>query len=90
VQRLQDFARAHDVVIFVGGKKSSNARVLFNHCLEANPRTIFVSQAEEVDSIDLSTFAIPLSTINIGICGGTSTPLWLMEKVKDSLLTTDN
>lgn len=86
VQRLQDFARAHDVVIFVGGTKSSNARVLFNHCLEANPRTIFVSQPEEVETIDLSTFSIPLSTIQIGICGATSTPLWLMEKVKDSLL----
>lgn len=90
VQRLQDFARAHDVVIFVGGTKSSNARVLFNHCLEANPRTIFVSQPEEVKSIDLSAFSIPLATIKIGICGATSTPLWLMEKVRDSLLTTEN
>ncbi len=90
VQRLQDFARAHDVVIFVGGTKSSNARVLFNHCLEANPRTIFVSQPEEVKLIDLSAFSIPLSTIKIGICGATSTPLWLMEKVRDSLLTTEN
>lgn len=90
VQRLQDFARAHDVVIFVGGTKSSNARVLFNHCLEANPRTIFVSQPEEVEIIDLSTFNFPLSTIQIGICGATSTPLWLMEKVRDSLLTTEN
>lgn len=90
VQRLQDFARAHDVVIFVGGTKSSNARVLYNHCLEANPRTIFVSQPEEVKSIDLSAFSIPLSTIKIGICGATSTPLWLMEKVRDSLLTTEN
>lgn len=90
VQRLQDFARAHDVVIFVGGTKSSNARVLFNHCLEANPRTIFVSQPEEVKSIDLSAFSIPLATIKIGICGATSTPLWLMEKVRDSLLITDN
>lgn len=90
VQRLQDFARAHDVVIFVGGTKSSNARVLYNHCLEANPRTIFVSQPEEVKSIDLSAFSIPLSTIKIGICGATSTPLWLMEKVRDSLLKTDN
>ncbi len=90
VQRLQDFARAHDVVIFVGGTKSSNARVLFNHCLEANPRTIFVSQPEEVKSIDLSAFSIPLSTIKIGICGATSTPLWLMEKVRDSLLKTDH
>lgn len=90
VQRLQDFARAHDVVIFVGGTKSSNARVLFNHCLEANPRTIFVSQPEEVKSIDLSAFSIPLATIKIGICGATSTPLWLMEKVRDSLLKTKN
>ncbi|MBR6492321.1 MAG: 4-hydroxy-3-methylbut-2-enyl diphosphate reductase, partial [Paludibacteraceae bacterium] len=31
VKELQAFARANDIVIFVGGSKSSNARVLYNH-----------------------------------------------------------
>ena len=39
VKELQAFAKANDIVLFVGGTKSSNAKVLFNHCLEANPRT---------------------------------------------------
>ena len=30
VKRLQDFARSNNIVIFVGGKKSSNAKVLYN------------------------------------------------------------
>ena len=85
VARLQDFARQQDLVIFVGGSKSSNARVLYNNCLEANPNTIFVSTAEELkeklesDSVSGLTGKADLK---IGICGATSTPLWLMEECK--------
>jgi 4-hydroxy-3-methylbut-2-enyl diphosphate reductase len=84
VQQLQDFARANDIVIFVGGSKSSNARVLFNHCVEANPNTFFISSAEEVKE-KLSAIRHQLSDVKIGICGATSTPLWLMEKVRDQI-----
>jgi len=83
VAQLQDFARANDIVIFVGGTKSSNARVLYNHCLEANPNTLFISSPEDLDS-QLSTFNFQLST-SIGICGATSTPRWLMEQVKEAV-----
>ena len=48
VKRLQEFAEGNDVVIFVGGKKSSNAKVLYNHCLEVNPSTIFVSGEDDI------------------------------------------
>ena len=84
VQQLQDFARANDIVIFVGGSKSSNARVLFNHCVEANPNTFFISSAEEAKE-KLSAIRHQLSDVKIGICGATSTPLWLMEKVRDQI-----
>ena len=49
VAQLQAFAKAQDLVIFVGGGKSSNAKVLYNHCLEANPKTIFVSSQDELE-----------------------------------------
>ena len=84
VAQLQEFAKAQDLVIFVGGGKSSNAKVLYNHCLEANPKTIFVSSPDELEE-KLSTFNFQLSTLKVGICGATSTPLWLMEKVRDLL-----
>jgi 4-hydroxy-3-methylbut-2-enyl diphosphate reductase len=79
VKRLQEFARNNDVVIFVGGKKSSNAKVLFNHCLEVNPSTVFVSS---VDDVTDELMARCHSVEKVGICGATSTPKWLMEQIK--------
>lgn len=87
VEQLQSFARANDIVLFVGGTKSSNARVLYNKCLEANPHTLFVSSPDEVeDKLKASNLQISKSAdLTIGICGATSTPLWLMEQVRDKL-----
>lgn len=79
VERLQRFAREHDVVIFVGGKKSSNAKVLFQNCQKVNPRTIFVSSEGELTPAILSDCH---SAERVGICGATSTPQWLMERCK--------
>ena len=80
VKELQAFARANDIVIFVGGTKSSNAKVLYNHCKEANENTYFVSSADEVAAIQITN-----PDLKIGICGATSTPLWLMEAVSERL-----
>ena len=88
VQQLQDFARAHELVLFVGGTKSSNARVLFNKCIEANPNTIFISSPDEVEEKLAQYSKMQIftdSNIRVGICGATSTPQWLMEKVKERL-----
>ena len=82
VKRLQDFARSNDVVIFVGGKKSSNAKVLYNHCLEANPSTVFVSSVEDLtDDIMGKCHSVD----RVGICGATSTPKWLMEQIRSRI-----
>ena len=83
VKELQAFARANDIVLFVGGTKSSNAKVLYKNCVEVNPNTIFISSPDEVED-KLSTFNLQPST-RIGICGATSTPLWLMEAVSERL-----
>jgi 4-hydroxy-3-methylbut-2-enyl diphosphate reductase len=79
VKRLQDFAQSNDVVIFVGGKKSSNAKVLFQHCLEVNSSTVFVSSVDDLTDEMISTCH---SMDRVGICGATSTPKWLMEQIK--------
>ena len=87
VAQLQDFARANDLVIFVGGAKSSNARVLYNHCKEANGNTFFVSNADDVENFkfEIINHKSTNPDLKIGICGATSTPLWLMKQVRDKL-----
>ena len=82
VKRIQDFAKAQDVVIFVGGKKSSNAKVLYNHCLEMNSCTFFVSSEEDLTTEILQQCH---NAEKVGICGATSTPKWLMEQLRCSL-----
>ena len=84
VKELQAFARSNDLVIFVGGSKSSNAKVLYQHCLEANPNTLFVSSADELNNLT-TKWSNSEAGLRIGICGATSTPLWLMEKVKEEI-----
>ena len=82
VKRLQDFARSNDVVIFVGGKKSSNAKVLYHHCLEVNSCTVFVSSEEDLTEEILQQCH---HAEKVGICGATSTPKWLMEQLRSSI-----
>ena len=79
-QELRDFASRYDKIVFVSGTKSSNGKVLYNVCKERNPETIFISDPAE---LDLSWFG-PNDTV--GICGATSTPMWLMEEVKKEIL----
>lgn len=74
---MKAFARKHDVVIFVSGKESSNGKMLYSVCRNINPETYFVSS---IDEIDTSWFKGKSSA---GICGATSTPKWLIEKVRD-------
>ena len=73
--QLIRFAMRHDVVIFVSGSKSSNGKALYEVCLRVNPRTYLVSASRD---IDVKWFA---EAANVGICGATSTPRWLMEEV---------
>ena len=95
VSQLQDFAKANDIVFFVGGTKSSNAKVLYKNCVEANPNTIFISSPDDLDdpTVKRSYSEAVLQRsglsgaagLHIGICGATSTPLWLMERVSERL-----
>ena len=81
VQHIRQFAAQYDRVIFVGGRNSSNGRVLYEHCHAVNPNTIFIESANELSESYISS----CKNLNIGICGATSTPLWLMQQVADRL-----
>lgn len=74
-EHLRAFARSVDVVVFVCGRKSSNGKVLFEMCREENARSYNIEEASEIDS---AWFA---GAQSVGVCGATSTPLWLMENV---------
>lgn len=76
IPHIGAFATAHELVFFVAGEKSSNGKVLFGHCLAANPRSIFISSPEVI----VPDMLVPLPA-SIGICGATSTPRWQMEEV---------
>jgi len=78
---MQQFAARHDCIIFVSDAKSSNGKALFQACRNANPRSYFVSGPEEVQK----SWTEGCETI--GICGATSTPNWLMESVRERILT---
>jgi 4-hydroxy-3-methylbut-2-en-1-yl diphosphate reductase len=73
--RLREFAKANEVVIFVSGKQSSNGKVLYKVCRDTNQQTYMVSDTDEIQS----EWFEKINTV--GICGATSTPRWLMEKV---------
>ncbi len=83
-EHLREFASQHDVIVFVCGRKSSNGKVLYDICRQANERSYNIEEAgelqrgwfEEADSV--------------GICGATSTPKWLMESIAEAILSIDN
>jgi 4-hydroxy-3-methylbut-2-enyl diphosphate reductase len=77
---LEKFVGGYDKIVFVSGKKSSNGKVLFDVCKKHNEQSYFISN---VDDLDLSWFN---AEDKVGICGATSTPMWLMEQVKERLL----
>lgn len=82
---LEKFAREHEMILFVGGAKSSNSKVLFEICKGINPNSYFVTSAEDVSYHWFQENPKPAS---VGIFGATSTPLWLMEDIRKQI--TDN
>lgn len=76
---LRKIAAIKDAIVFVSGKKSSNGKILYEICKEINPRTHFIS---DVEDLKMEWFN---KTDNVGICGATSTPMWLMGKVEERI-----
>tara|TARA_X000000950_G_scaffold103249_1_gene130274 strand:- start:2461 stop:3306 length:846 start_codon:yes stop_codon:yes gene_type:complete len=78
--QLQDFSNNFDKIVFVSGTKSSNGNALFNVCKQNNSNSYFVSSSDEIDR---GWFK---KNEKVGVCGATSTPMWLMEEVKGKIL----
>ena len=78
---LQEFAKAHELIFFVSGQKSSNGRILYHECQKVNPNTHFVSRPEDIEGTLLKGIQ------SVGVCGATSTPKWLMEACRNRILS---
>lgn len=81
IPQLREFCRQHDVVLFVSYKQSSNGKLLYAKCREVNKRTYFVTEPRDVEE---TWFA---GAESIGITGATSTPGWLLEQMREFLVT---
>ncbi|HUI33851.1 MAG: 4-hydroxy-3-methylbut-2-enyl diphosphate reductase [Dysgonamonadaceae bacterium] len=81
VPNMKEFAKKHDLIFFIAGKKSSNGQVLFDECKKHNPNSYFIHSPEEVDG------SLIKDNSSIGICGATSTPKWQMEAVAQIIKT---
>ncbi len=79
VPHLQEFAKKYDLIVFVGGKQSSNARVLFDVCKKQNNKAFFVSSVDEINK----EWFWGIGTV--GVCGATSTPQWLMDQIASQI-----
>ncbi len=77
--RLEKFASEHDVILFVSGKKSSNGLFLYEVCRSVNPKTHFISVKEEI----IKDWFVGAESV--GVCGATSTPMWLMEEIAETV-----
>ena len=77
---IRNFAASHDLVFFVCGRKSSNGKILYHECKQVNPNTYLIDQPEEINRELLKEVK------SIGICGATSTPKWLMDECKKTIL----
>lgn len=72
---LKEFSKKHEVILFVTGKESSNGKILYECCKSANPRSYSI---ESTDEIRREWF---IDGDSVGVCGATSTPMWLLEDV---------
>ena len=79
VPLLEKFASEHDVIIFVSGIKSSNGQYLFSVCKKINPNSFMISNASELNKDWI------IGKKSVGICGATSTPMWLMQDVAEKI-----
>ena len=78
-KKLREFALKNEVMVFVAGRTSSNGKVLYDICRAENTNTYFI---EDVGELRKEWFD---GAGTVGVTGATSTPQWLMERVKRAI-----
>ncbi|HQO08868.1 MAG TPA: 4-hydroxy-3-methylbut-2-enyl diphosphate reductase [Clostridiales bacterium] len=75
-KELIEFAKKYDVIIFIGGKNSSNTKVMFDKFSKFNKRSYLIENKTEID------FSWFKENDIIGVSGSASTPIWQIEEIK--------
>lgn len=78
---LIKFCKRFNKIIFIAGTNSSNGKVLYNICKKINDNTHYVSSPDQIKKEWFN------KNDKVGICGGTSTPMWLMKKAEEKILS---
>jgi 4-hydroxy-3-methylbut-2-enyl diphosphate reductase len=73
---IVDFAKNHEIILFISSRESSNGKMLFDICKSINPASYFITDIHDVDTVPFD------NSSSIGICGATSTPQWLLQKIR--------
>jgi len=76
---LKAFSKKHTIIIFVSGKESSNGKILYESCKSVNPRSYSIESTGDIKKEWLK------DGDSVGVCGATSTPMWLLEDVAQFL-----
>jgi 4-hydroxy-3-methylbut-2-enyl diphosphate reductase len=74
-----ELARSVNLMLIIGGKRSSNTKRLFQMCLDAGIEARFIETAAEIDE---GWFA---EHHRVGLSTGTSTPDWIIDEVLERL-----
>ena len=83
-KKIREFAAENDLIIFVAGRHSSNGKVLYEIVKSVNSNIQFIENVEELQPEWFEGIE------SVGITGATSTPQWLMEKVKEKIEIMNN
>ncbi|NLE63453.1 MAG: 4-hydroxy-3-methylbut-2-enyl diphosphate reductase [Bacteroidales bacterium] len=78
-KEIKQFASLYNKIIFVSGEKSSNGLYLFDICKKVNPLSFFIFNRNQLNKITFN------KNDRIGICGATSTPMWLMQEIAENI-----
>jgi 4-hydroxy-3-methylbut-2-enyl diphosphate reductase len=78
-KKIREFAAENELIIFVAGRHSSNGKVLYEIVQSVNSRIQFIENVQELQPEWFEGIE------TVGITGATSTPQWLMEKVKEKI-----
>jgi 4-hydroxy-3-methylbut-2-enyl diphosphate reductase len=80
IKKVKKFAQKCDLLILVGGKNSSNTKVLYETCHKVVSNLFWIEKPIEIQRNWIKKGNI------IGITGSASTPLWLLEETKEYIL----
>lgn len=79
-ESIINLAKTNDVIIFVAGKNSSNGRTLFDICKKSNKNSHYISSVDELQKEWFENYKA------VAVSGSTSSPIWLLNEVKEEIL----